>query len=120
MSSANTIGHPKNLVSRQINRVYLGEFTEEVSLQLLNDMVIGVFGFLPDREAIQFCPHAIDGECDCRKPAGGMLKRIIAHFGVDPASTVFVGDRLKDKIAAESASCGFIWVHDLVNGSSKS
>ncbi|QGH46852.1 HAD-IIIA family hydrolase [Vibrio owensii] len=97
-----------------------GELTEEVSLQLLNDMVIGVFGFLPDREAIQFCPHAIDGECDCRKPAGGMLKRIIAHFGVEPASTVFVGDRLKDKIVAESASCGFIWVHDLVNGSSKS
>jgi len=39
------------------------EFSEEMSIQLIHSMVKGVFGFLPDSEAIQYCPHYIDGEC---------------------------------------------------------
>jgi len=80
-----------------------GELSEEMSIQLIHDMIRGNFGFLPDKEAIQYCPHSIDGACDCRKPAAGMLHNIIKHFGVAASKTVFIGDSPRDKVAAENA-----------------
>ncbi len=97
-----------------------GEFSEEMNVQLIHEMVKGVFGFLPEREAMQYCPHYVDGGCECRKPAGGMLHRIMRHFGVDSTSTVFIGDSPKDKVAAENANCNFIWIHELVAINNKS
>lgn len=57
----------------------------EMSVQLVHSMVKGVFGFLPDREAIQYCPQYIDGECECRKPAVGI---IISGTGVSFLKTM--------------------------------
>ena len=44
------------------------------------------------------CPHHpdVDGECDCRKPGLGMYRAAIAEYGIDPARSVFIGDRHRD------------------------
>ena len=44
------------------------------------------------------CPHFPDvsGPCDCRKPGLKLYREAIAKFGIDPAKSLFVGDRWRD------------------------
>ena len=50
------------------------------------------------------CPHHPDftGPCECRKPAPGLFLRAIREHGLDPAASVWVGDRIRDVEAARS------------------
>lgn len=51
-------------------------------------------------DAIFYCPHAADADCDCRKPRPGMFKRISACFNTDLTNTYAIGDSLRDLLAA--------------------
>lgn len=51
-------------------------------------------------ERIEICPHGPDDGCDCRKPAPGLLQRLLAHYGVNPAEVLVVGDSRRDLEAA--------------------
>lgn len=51
-------------------------------------------------DAIFFCPHTNDAQCDCRKPKSGMLEEIAARYGVSLAGVPAVGDSLRDLQAA--------------------
>jgi D-glycero-D-manno-heptose 1,7-bisphosphate phosphatase len=51
-------------------------------------------------DAIFFCPHAADSNCECRKPKPGMLREIGSRFGVDLKGVPMVGDSLRDVEAA--------------------
>ena len=55
-------------------------------------------------ERIVFCPHGPDDGCDCRKPAPGLLLRLLKSLRVDASRATFVGDSLRDIEAARSAS----------------
>jgi D-glycero-D-manno-heptose 1,7-bisphosphate phosphatase len=68
-----------------------------------------------DLEGTWHCPHIPDGvvaelsiECDCRKPAPGLLLRAAAARGVDVAASVMVGDALRDLEAGRAAGCGAV------------
>jgi D-glycero-D-manno-heptose 1,7-bisphosphate phosphatase len=52
-------------------------------------------------DAIFYCPHTADSQCECRKPKCGMLKEIGVRFGVDLAAVPCVGDSLRDLECAE-------------------
>jgi D-glycero-D-manno-heptose 1,7-bisphosphate phosphatase len=54
-------------------------------------------------DAVFFCPHTADAECECRKPKTGMLKEIGVRFGVDLAGVPCIGDSLRDLTVAEAA-----------------
>ncbi len=54
-------------------------------------------------EAIFFCPHAADSNCECRKPRPGMLLEIERRLNIPLAGVPFVGDSLKDMQAATAA-----------------
>jgi D-glycero-D-manno-heptose 1,7-bisphosphate phosphatase len=54
-------------------------------------------------EAIFFCPHAADFNCDCRKPKAGMLQAIERRLNIPLAGVPYVGDSLKDLQAAVTA-----------------
>jgi D-glycero-D-manno-heptose 1,7-bisphosphate phosphatase len=47
-------------------------------------------------DAIYFCPHAPDADCDCRKPRLGLMRRAVAELGFDPAAAVVIGDKQSD------------------------
>jgi D-glycero-D-manno-heptose 1,7-bisphosphate phosphatase len=54
-------------------------------------------------DAYYYCPHHPDGkvpdyrrECDCRKPAAGLVRRAAQELGLDPARSFVVGDRWRD------------------------
>ena len=54
-------------------------------------------------DAIFFCPHAADSECDCRKPKPGMLLEIGRRFNVPLEEVHMVGDAARDLQAAVAA-----------------
>ena len=53
-------------------------------------------------EAIYFCPHGPDSDCECRKPMPGMLKSFAKDFDVDLSTIFVIGDSLRDLQAAEA------------------
>lgn len=89
------------------------------------------FGFLTEREAGElmehartmigaesylYCVHHPEGiiakyaiECNCRKPAPGMITLLMQHLGFDANNTIFVGDMDSDRQAAEAAGIRFVW-----------
>ena len=52
-------------------------------------------------DAIFFCPHAADANCECRKPRAGMLREIARRFSIEMKGVPVVGDSLRDLQAAE-------------------
>lgn len=67
-------------------------------------------------DAVFFCPHTAEDQCECRKPKPGLLKMIKERFEVDPAATPVVGDSLRDLQAG--AALGFP-VHLVLTGKGK-
>ncbi len=47
-------------------------------------------------DAVFYCPHASDADCECRKPKPGMFQEIARRFNVDLAGVPAVGDSLRD------------------------
>ena len=51
-------------------------------------------------DAVFFCPHAADSNCECRKPRPGLLLEIGERLNVDMAGVPLAGDSLRDLEAA--------------------
>jgi D-glycero-D-manno-heptose 1,7-bisphosphate phosphatase len=47
-------------------------------------------------EGIYFCPHAPEDNCDCRKPAPGLITQAAAELRFDPGTAVMIGDKDSD------------------------
>ena len=56
-------------------------------------------------DAIFFCPHAADANCECRKPKTGLLREIAARMDVELQGVPMVGDSLRDLQAAAAVGC---------------
>ena len=56
-------------------------------------------------DAVFFCPHTPEDNCDCRKPKPGLMADIGRRYGVDLANVPMVGDTLRDLLAARAAGC---------------
>mgnify|MGYP003520519537 FL=1 len=53
-------------------------------------------------DALFYCPHTADAECECRKPKTAMLRDIGVRFGVDMTGVPCIGDSLRDLMAADA------------------
>ena len=62
------------------------------------------------------CPHLPEGineyaiDCDCRKPAPGLIRDAAAKLGVRPDDCWFIGDTWMDMAAGRAAACRTILV----------
>jgi len=60
-------------------------------------------------DAIYYCPHhpeypvGAGQECDCRKPAPGMIERAALELGIDLGASFLIGDEQRDLEAARAA-----------------
>lgn len=91
--------------------VAFGYMTEETAWELLRTIANTI-----GAEAWTLCPQHPDGtieryadDCECRKPAPGMLLDLMRYFDVAPHETLYVGDRDSDREAAARAGCEFAW-----------
>lgn len=68
-------------------------------------------------DAFAYCPHHPAGvvagyahACDCRKPAPGMIERLIAEHRIDRAASFLIGDKASDvEAAARAGIAGFLF-----------
>ncbi len=63
-------------------------------------------------DGVYWCPHHPDGgdpewgiDCQCRKPAPGMLQRAARDLNIDLAASWMIGDRDSDIGAARNSGC---------------
>lgn len=56
-------------------------------------------------DAVFFCPHAADDNCDCRKPKPGMLQQIGKRFNLSLKGVPAIGDSLRDLQAGFVLGC---------------
>jgi D-glycero-D-manno-heptose 1,7-bisphosphate phosphatase len=73
------------------------------TLNTINDKMHRALAVVGGRiDALFYCPHTADSECECRKPKTGMLKEIGVRFGVEMTGVPCVGDSVRDLQAAEA------------------
>jgi D-glycero-D-manno-heptose 1,7-bisphosphate phosphatase len=89
-----------------------GHLTRENAARLLVDMVVSAIGYLPRKSYIELCTCDPLANCQCRKPAPGMLLRILEQSGVPADQALFVGDCEVDMEAAKRAGVHFSWAED--------
>jgi D-glycero-D-manno-heptose 1,7-bisphosphate phosphatase len=53
-------------------------------------------------DALFFCPHAADANCNCRKPKAGLYEEIAKRFNADLTGVPCIGDALRDLQAAQT------------------
>ena len=61
-------------------------------------------------DAIYYCPHVTEDDCECRKPKPGMLEQAAREHALDLRRSVMVGDRYGDIEAAHSSGARGILV----------
>ena len=84
---------------------------DEASYQQLTTHMVGLLaGMGVGLTAVFHCPHHPEGvvdalaiDCDCRKPAPGMLLRAAREYGLDLSRSVLVGDKVSDTQAGRAA-----------------
>lgn len=61
-------------------------------------------------DAVYYCPHAPEADCECRKPRPGMLLRAAREFDIDLKSSFMIGDRYVDVRTARAVGARSILV----------
>lgn len=56
-------------------------------------------------DAIFYCPHSNDSNCECRKPKPGLFERIATSLNADLRGVPTVGDSLRDLQAGAAVGC---------------
>jgi D-glycero-D-manno-heptose 1,7-bisphosphate phosphatase len=54
-------------------------------------------------DAVYYCTHRREDNCECRKPLPGLLRRASAEHGIDLTRSFVVGDRYLDVALAHAA-----------------
>ena len=85
-----------------IGRKLFDEYTLAQIHSTLCAMVEKAGGFV---DAIFYCPHTPEDNCQCRKPETGLLQQIESEFACSLAGASFVGDSYKDIQAALAFGC---------------
>ncbi len=74
------------------------------ALNAINDKMYRALGQFGGRiDALFYCPHAAEADCECRKPKPGMFLDIAQRFNVSLKGVPSVGDSLRDLQAAAAA-----------------
>jgi len=63
------------------------------------------------------CPHAPADQCTCRKPKPGLLLQAAAHYQLELAHCIMIGDSITDLLASEAAGCHCILLRSGRQGS---
>jgi histidinol-phosphate phosphatase family protein len=83
----------------------------EPELAAIHDYMVSRIEEMGGRiDAIYYCPHKPDDNCECRKPAPGLFKRAASEFKIELKDSFFVGDNPTDYAAGDSVGVRTILV----------
>ena len=61
-------------------------------------------------DAIYYCPHHPDDQCNCRKPKTGLLEQAVKDLNIDIKESFIIGDRMLDMEAGDKIGCNTVLV----------
>ena len=82
-----------------------GYFTEDMLNKIHQKMVDELAKSGAHVDAIFFCPHHPDDNCECRKPKPKLAHQAIKQLLIDPQQSFTIGDRLMDVELAKAIGC---------------
>ncbi len=95
----------KVVVATNQSGVGRGFFTMQTLNAIHQKMHLAAQAVGAEIDAVFFCPHMADENCDCRKPKPGMLQAIGKRFNVRLKDVPVVGDSLRDLQAGYVVGC---------------
>lgn len=95
--------------------VATGEVSEEFLSELHVRLVSELLDFGINVLSVYVCKHHWNEKCNCRKPKPGMLLVAMEQFEISTDSTLYIGDELKDSIAATSAGIDYVIINKEVH-----
>jgi D-glycero-D-manno-heptose 1,7-bisphosphate phosphatase len=97
----NDAGLPVIVVTNQ-SGVSRGMFPESLVGEVHRQMAQELGAAQARLDAVYYCTHRREDNCDCRKPLPGLLQRAAAEHGIDLARSFVVGDRYLDAALARA------------------
>ena len=73
-----------------------GYFTEDTLAKIHEKMKADIEAGGGPLDAIYYCPHTPDEDCNCRKPRTGLIEAACRDFAIDLARSWMVGDKAAD------------------------
>ena len=98
----NDAGLPVIVVTNQ-SGVSRGIFPESLVADTHRQMAQELGAARARLDALYYCTHRREDNCDCRKPLPGLLRRAAEEHGLDLARSFVVGDRYADVALAHAA-----------------
>jgi len=83
-----------------------GYYTHQDFLNLTNWMLNELQQQGLKVEKVEYCFHAPEELCSCRKPAIGMVSNILSHYNIDLENSWLIGDKQSDIDLAHNALIG--------------
>ena len=87
-----------------------GHFDEDTLNEIHRTMILAVAAAGGEIDRIVYCPHGPDDNCDCRKPAPGLLRQLGDYYDLSMHGVPFIGDSLRDLQAAAAVGARGILV----------
>ncbi len=81
-------------------------YTIEDFLELTDFMLEGFKKENIDILKVYYCAHAPEEQCECRKPAIGMILQSLNDFNIDLQNSWLIGDKVSDVETAINAKIG--------------
>lgn len=109
IAQLNKAGHTVAIATNQ-SGITRGLYSEQILAAIHQKMKTELAKVGGHIDAIFYCPHRPEDNCDCRKPKPGLLLQIAKKFHANLKEAVMVGDSLKDIQAAQSVGCPVLLV----------
>jgi len=87
-----------------------GYFTEETLAEIHEKMKEELARQGARVDAIYYCPHHPDDNCDCRKPKPGMMLQAVKDYHIDLKRSFVMGDMPSDIAMGKATGCRAILI----------
>jgi len=111
MKKMKDMGYHLVIITNQ-QGIGLGYYTKEDFYRVNRVLLIAASQAGITIDKIYFCPHSLAENCNCRKPAIGLVKRAEQELNLDLAHSYFIGDSIVDIEAGQRAGMKTILIQE--------